>query len=541
MVAQPNLVHTIAVEGSETLQTLLSDLQNAPEEPGELYGLLGTMYTDKSQSIDSLQKANALASSDEKAFVAWVSNHVNYPRTTSSYSDKNVLTDYLDSDALGLTGYTGYAATETLWDTVFVFDGYLHIENPGTYTFEVRSDDGFQLDIDNKLVAKFDGTRAYAATQGTHTFSEAGFYRLRLLHYNDGGNIGLEFHSNITGELALVPNNLLYLPQSVVYEVVSTNADAEALSPLDEGLGYSVIPSFGQANDSYGLLLPVAGQQLTADAAAQDTLHRLRIPGNDPIPGLTDGDAYYLIVDQTRPGVIQLAPSRDAARDGQPIDLGSSPSLQVPVDASRTTIEDGLVIVDADNGFGEVVGGGDFNGDMLRDLLVAAPSGTYVVYGRPDSAGSAIDLSTLDATTGVRVQVAGADLAAAGDVNDDGIDDLLIGDAANNRVSVVFGRTAGLTAVLSSADAVIHGQNGDVLGTSVALADVNADGVDDLVLGARQRTLLRALRCGRVRRHGIDRRRDADRAGQRSAGCVLQHGRFRNAGSGRAGGLPGQA
>ena len=35
------------------------------------------------------------------------------------------------------------------------------------------------------------------------------------------------------------------------------------------------------------------------------------------IPGLTDGAIYYLITDETRPGLIRLASSREDARDIQ--------------------------------------------------------------------------------------------------------------------------------------------------------------------------------------------------------------------------------
>jgi hypothetical protein len=87
---------------------------------------------------------------------------------------------------------------------------------------------------------------------------------------------------------------------------------------------------------------------------------------------------------------------------------------------------------------------GDFNADGINDLLIGAfgadPNGleyagsSYVVYGRSSGDfASSIDISTLDARTGFRLDGvaasdrSGADVADAGDINGDGIDDLIIG------------------------------------------------------------------------------------------------------------------
>jgi hypothetical protein len=86
---------------------------------------------------------------------------------------------------------------------------------------------------------------------------------------------------------------------------------------------------------------------------------------------------------------------------------------------------------------------GDINGDGIDDLIIGAyradPSGddsgsSYVVFGR--NAGgfaSAIHLSTLDGSTGFRLDgvaaenLSGITVSVTGDINGDGIDDLIIG------------------------------------------------------------------------------------------------------------------
>lgn len=151
-----------------------------------------------------------------------------------------------------------------------------------------------------------------------------------------------------------------------------------------------------------------------------------------------------------------------------------------------------------------VAGGGDINGDGLADVLVLAPhwagSGeAYAIFGKADTA--AIDLSAVEAGTGGFL-IGGfgpseymANIAGAGDVNGDGLGDLIVETATNTyyrrdgQAYVVFGKT-GTDAV--SLDDVSGGVGGFTIrgrvGSRVSGAgDVNADGLADLVLGYNHR------------------------------------------------------
>jgi len=158
-------------------------------------------------------------------------------------------------------------------------------------------------------------------------------------------------------------------------------------------------------------------------------------------------------------------------------------------------------------------GAGDVNDDGIDDLIVGAPSQqpttapgkAHVVFGSDGTFPAIFELSSLNGTNGFTLnginEEEGAGFAAdgAGDINDDGIDDVIIGalradpNGTNSGVVyVVFGSDQGFPAVLelSSLDGTngftLNGSDpGDTAGYPVKGAgDVNADGIDDVIIGA---------------------------------------------------------
>ncbi|MEO1145021.1 MAG: Ig-like domain-containing protein [Cyanobacteria bacterium J06638_22] len=161
-----------------------------------------------------------------------------------------------------------------------------------------------------------------------------------------------------------------------------------------------------------------------------------------------------------------------------------------------------------------VSGAGDINGDGIDDLIMGAngadPNGdrsgqSYVVFGSNQSFTNRLNLSDLDGSNGFVINGidegdrSGISVSAAGDINGDGINDLIIGAAAADPTGndsgesyVVFGSDQGFVAPLNLSDLdgsngfVINGiDEGDRSGVSVSGAgDVNGDGIDDLIIGA---------------------------------------------------------
>jgi hypothetical protein len=141
---------------------------------------------------------------------------------------------------------------------------------------------------------------------------------------------------------------------------------------------------------------------------------------------------------------------------------------------------------------------GDVNGDGYGDLIVGAPEwltgavrpgAAYLVFG---PVTGTVNLAAADATfEGTAAdQRAGCSVSSAGDVNDDGYDDLLVGAefaGANSKgeAYLVLGPVTGNMNLLS-ADATFTGEtNSDYAGYSVSSAgDVNGDGYDDIFVGA---------------------------------------------------------
>jgi CSLREA domain-containing protein len=166
-----------------------------------------------------------------------------------------------------------------------------------------------------------------------------------------------------------------------------------------------------------------------------------------------------------------------------------------------------------DNAGAAVHGAGDINADGIADLAIGAPGAdpngaesgaAYVIFGKTSPFSATLELSALNGTNGFKVSgAAGGDrfgsvVSGLGDINGDGIGDLLItapaadpNGADSGAAYVVFGKGTAFTANVDVTG--LNGLNGfkingvvaqDHAGFSGSRArDFNADGIPDLFIG----------------------------------------------------------
>ncbi len=170
-----------------------------------------------------------------------------------------------------------------------------------------------------------------------------------------------------------------------------------------------------------------------------------------------------------------------------------------------------------------VSGAGDVNGDGIPDLLIGARTASfsglpnagaaYLVFGQNGGLGPVVDLGALDGADGFELAgaqsnaLAGVSVTRVGDVDGDGLDDIFIGASSYGGTGLGYllfaDRLASADAADGSADGQIRltpaifgsGVNGkrilaagpnssDDAGISVAGADLNGDGLSDVIIGA---------------------------------------------------------
>jgi len=221
---------------------------------------------------------------------------------------------------------------------------------------------------------------------------------------------------------------------------------------------------------------------------------------------LDAGDAYVLL-------------GKPRAQWGSVLDLGAAPA-----DVSFFGRAAGDHLRWAASATGSASGTGDLDADGVDDVVLVASHAAnaagelYVFFGRPTwqqeiriGTPSAFPTPPPDESPDLTLQgvyagdqmgyYLGVGVVAIGDIDGDGVDDLLIGapTAAGPRgsgsVYIVKGRPraawpspaagAAPIAVTTLATSSIHGaDSGDLFGTSVVVADLNSDGIANVVIGA---------------------------------------------------------
>ncbi|MEO1329673.1 MAG: hypothetical protein AAFW46_08425 [Pseudomonadota bacterium] len=279
---------------------------------------------------------------------------------------------------------------------------------------------------------------------------------------------------------------------------------------------------------SSGAVYVVFGQQsafsATVDLSALNGSNGFRLNGIDP--GDLAGNSVANAGDVNGDGIDDLIiGARDAAPGGR-IDagetyvvFGQSGGFAASVELSSLNGSNGFTLngIAADDRSGRTVSSaGDFNGDGVDDILIGAGAGgAFLVYGDSGGFAASIDLSSLSSSTGFRITTfntgdpSGREVAALGDVNGDGFDDVIVSGGAGNQngqgeSGVIYGRPSSGSVNPTTLDApfgfrLVGADPFDDSGDAVAgVGDVNGDGIADILIGASQASQSGGMGAGEV-------------------------------------------
>lgn len=185
-------------EGQKRFDSWIHDIEN---------GVSHLYYYPSGISAEEEDNMNYLsAKKNEKTNIE---QGLNYHYYEARYKSVNQI-DQKDFVKKGTVNNFSLDITQRPDSFAIAFDGYIEILEKGIYDFYIKSDDGSQLFIDNKLIVDNDGSHSARLKSGRVAL-ESGLHTIRVLYFEDymGEELNV-YYSNKKQEKIPIPNNVLY-------------------------------------------------------------------------------------------------------------------------------------------------------------------------------------------------------------------------------------------------------------------------------------------------------------------------------------------
>jgi hypothetical protein len=281
-----------------------------------------------------------------------------------------------------------------------------------------------------------------------------------------------------------------------IEDIIIGARKADPLGRYTAGEGYLIYGKLGGLGDiDLAALTPDRGFRLAGVGSFDYLGHAVSSAGDINGDGLDD---FVIGAPFTGDGIGRAYVIYGKANGSFDIDLATFS----PVEGFTLSVPDDYLLAAA------VSSAGDINGDGINDLAVSAeragPGFVYIVYGTEGGLGD-IDLTAMTSEQGFRVgdfdleqrSELGRSVYPAGDVNGDGIDDIVLGapflDVAARpeagQAFVIYGKEGGYGDIdlgdltKDQGFAVWGASSYDGTGHDVSAADVNGDGFTDVLVG----------------------------------------------------------
>lgn len=270
-------------------------------------------------------------------------------------------------------------------------------------------------------------------------------------------------------------------------------------------------PTFKTSFFAGALGLAAAGLPISSSAAFPANLNLSGLDGSNGtrIDGVLSGDFLGYSVSKIgdfngdgHDDFVIGAPNSATEPGAAYVIYGTANGLSFPVNLTTLANSEGFKITGGapNSQLGAAASGAiDLNGDGYADLVLGAPGddSAFVVFGSAGGYSGTFGVDRLDGTNGYRLtgpvgSRLGYSVASAGDVNGDGLGDIMLGNGGPNLGAgyVVFGST-NFPAVLNTS--ALNGANGfGIVGAAVnrgsfvvsGIGDINADGYADMAVGS---------------------------------------------------------